>query len=68
MSEEQPKVVKPRTNLSFIHGEYICDRKAGWDAYVGFLKDVETGEMKMKIVENPVVNVWVTNPTYRVYT
>lgn len=68
MADDKPKVVKPRTNLSFIHGEYICDRKAGWDAYVGFLKDVETGEMKMKIVENPVVNVWVTNPTYRVYT
>ena len=67
--KQQPsQPVKPKTNLSFIHGEYICDRDMGWDGYVGFLKDVETGKLSMKIIENPVINVWVTNPQFRVYS
>ena len=50
-----------KTNEAFLmHGEYlkIGDRKQGneRDAYVCFIKSVETGEVEMKIIENPEVS------------
>ena len=65
MSEEQKP--KYKTDLYFMHGEYIRVDKST-DAYVGFLKNIETGKSVMKIVDNPVVNIYVTKPEYRIYT
>lgn len=68
-----PENVKPneprkfKTDLTFLHGEYVrLDEDT--DAYVGFVKDIATGELSVKIVDNPVVNIWVTSPQYRTYT
>lgn len=62
-----------KTNEAFLmHGEYlkIGDRKQGneRDAYVCFIKSVETGEVEMKIIENPEVSVYVTKPQFRTNT
>lgn len=60
MSDQVAQPKKFKTNYSFLHGEYkILDEDS--DAYVGFLKDVDTGELKMQVVDNPVVNIWVTS-------
>lgn len=67
MAETTAPLPKTKTDLSFIHGEYVkIDDQS--DAYVGFLKSVETGELTMRIVDNPVVNIWITSPQYRTYT
>ena len=62
MSEEK----KYKTDLSFMFGEYLRpDPINGIDAYVGFFKDVVTGQSVMKIVNEPRVNIYVTNERYR---
>ena len=58
---------KPKTDYAFVHGEYI-KIDDDHDAYVAFLKHIETGEVKFKIINDPVVNIWVTKPAYRTYT
>lgn len=61
---DQPK---PKTDLAFVHGEYVdIDQES--DAYVGFLKNMSTGETVMKIVDNPMVRIWITKPQFRTYT
>lgn len=62
MAEEK----KYRTDLSFMFGEYLRPNPIdGMDAYVGFFKDVVTGKSVMKIVNEPRVNIYVTNERYR---
>lgn len=71
MADKSSAAVSPKPKIAdaFIHGEYIRGEKGtDWDAYVGFVKNVETGKVSMKIVKNPVVNVWVTNDSNRVYS
>lgn len=60
-------VKKPKTSLSLVHGEYVRYGDDE-DAYIGVCKDCDTGELKLKIVDNPVVNIWVTKPEFRVHT
>ena len=67
MAEQQQAPPKYKSNLYFMHGEYIRVDKST-DAYVGFLKNLDTGQSVMKIVDNPVVNIYVTKPEFRIYT
>ena len=56
-----------KSNDAFIHGEYVKVDDTE-DAYIGFFKDMETNETKMRIVKNPMVRIWITKPGYRTYT
>lgn len=56
----------PQNRRCLIHGEYVkIDNDK--DAYVGFIKDTETNEQGMMIVDNPEVQVYVTEPSKRNY-
>ncbi len=56
----------PNDRRCLIHGEYVkIDNDK--DAYVGFIKDVETNEQEMMIVDNPEIQVYVTDPRKRDY-
>lgn len=66
MSEIQPS--KPKSPFAYIHGEYVPPGLDGDDAFVAFLKNLDTGETVMQIAENPKVKIWVTKPEARTYT
>lgn len=58
---------KFKTDLSFMFGEYIRPNESGQDAYVGFFKDVVTGENVMRVVDNPMVNIYITKERFRMH-
>ena len=65
MAEEEKKY---KTDLSFMFGEYNRPTPENEeDSYVGFFKNVVTGESVMKIVDNPKVNIYVTAEHYRTH-
>ena len=56
----------PKDRRCLIHGEYVRIDNDN-DAYVGFIKDCETNEQEMVIFDNPEVQVYVTEPSKRIY-
>ena len=56
-----------KNRRALIHGEYV-KLDGDKDAYVGFIKDTQTNEQGLMIVDNPEVSVYVTEPSKRNYT
>lgn len=56
-----------KSPYAYIHGELV--KQVGNDeshsAYVACLKNVETGDSVIKVVDNPMVDVWVAKPQCR---
>jgi hypothetical protein len=58
----------PIKNHQFVHGEYVSttsNRYDKKDAVIANVKDVDTGESRLHIIENPMWQFWVTKPGLR---
>lgn len=58
------------SNLCYLHGEYIktVGGDESHDAYVAVLKNLDTGEKVLKIIDSPETEVYVAKPQYRTNT